>query len=410
MTIGQRIAEQRKKLGLSQEALGEKLGVSRQAISKWESDASVPEIDKLIVLSKLFGVSVGWLLGVEEPQEKAGETTAETQQPLRKAVTDWLKGWELPSAEPEAKGSRLRKLFRWLTPKRLGIVLLVVVQLLMCLELVRCRNLANSAQIYAQIAKNTAETAQFELKSLQESLAREEEAAPGGLLSSYSFDFDPAKDSLKATVTFSAVPYSWQAEAVGYLCISGRGIPPMEIPCQWDGAFLRCAAVLDLAGEVQLCFAVEYGDGSRQLQLLSAPELENADFTQPPIVSGRVDGIKYDAHAKAVLLKGLDVNFHRSDAYADTAITWQTQAILLLADREEVARLNHFDANTHPHDSSLVSGGSGFYAREKLLPNVVLTEGQTVELVLYAELSNGLSAQETIAVWTVGANGTLLAA
>ena len=44
-TLGQRIAERRKMLGLSQEALGEKLGVSRQAISIWESDSAVPEID-----------------------------------------------------------------------------------------------------------------------------------------------------------------------------------------------------------------------------------------------------------------------------------------------------------------------------------------------------------------------------
>jgi len=66
MTTGQRISEKRKELGLSQEALGEKLGVSRQSIYKWESDASLPDIDKLISLSRLFGVTVGWLLGVEE--------------------------------------------------------------------------------------------------------------------------------------------------------------------------------------------------------------------------------------------------------------------------------------------------------------------------------------------------------
>ena len=40
MTVGQRIAQKRKELGLSQEALGERLGVSRQAIYKWESDAA----------------------------------------------------------------------------------------------------------------------------------------------------------------------------------------------------------------------------------------------------------------------------------------------------------------------------------------------------------------------------------
>ena len=59
MTIGQRIAQKRRELSLSQEALGAELGVSRQAIYKWESDAAVPEIDKLITLSRRFGVSVG---------------------------------------------------------------------------------------------------------------------------------------------------------------------------------------------------------------------------------------------------------------------------------------------------------------------------------------------------------------
>lgn len=66
MTIGQRIAQKRRELSFSQEALGQEVGVSRQSIYKWESDAAVPEIDKLIALSRLFGVSVGWLLGVEE--------------------------------------------------------------------------------------------------------------------------------------------------------------------------------------------------------------------------------------------------------------------------------------------------------------------------------------------------------
>ena len=58
LTTGQRIAQHRKLLGLSQEGLGEKVGVSRQAISKWEADAALPDVDKLIILSKLFGVSI----------------------------------------------------------------------------------------------------------------------------------------------------------------------------------------------------------------------------------------------------------------------------------------------------------------------------------------------------------------
>lgn len=66
VTLGQRIQELRKLNGLSQEALGEVLGVTRQAISKWESDLAVPEVDKLIAMSKRFAVPVGVLLGVEE--------------------------------------------------------------------------------------------------------------------------------------------------------------------------------------------------------------------------------------------------------------------------------------------------------------------------------------------------------
>ena len=73
MTIGQRIAQLRKEKGLSQERLGEELGVSRQAISKWEADGAIPEVDKLIALSRLFEIPVGCLLGVEEEPEGEGE-------------------------------------------------------------------------------------------------------------------------------------------------------------------------------------------------------------------------------------------------------------------------------------------------------------------------------------------------
>ena len=51
MTVGERIAQLRKEHTLSQEELGEQLNVSRQAIYKWERNASLPEIEKLIALS-----------------------------------------------------------------------------------------------------------------------------------------------------------------------------------------------------------------------------------------------------------------------------------------------------------------------------------------------------------------------
>ena len=83
MTTGQRIAAKRKERELSQERLGELLGVSRQSIYKWESDASLPEIDKLVAMARLFQVNVGWLLGVEKDSSNAdGETFTEAQRRL----------------------------------------------------------------------------------------------------------------------------------------------------------------------------------------------------------------------------------------------------------------------------------------------------------------------------------------
>ena len=63
MTLGETIRTLRKNAGLSQEALAEKLGVSRQAVSKWENDLSCPDITLLPQLARLFGVTTDELLG-----------------------------------------------------------------------------------------------------------------------------------------------------------------------------------------------------------------------------------------------------------------------------------------------------------------------------------------------------------
>lgn len=60
--ISNRIQEQRKLNGLTQEQLAEKLNVSRQSISKWESNQAFPEIDRIILMSEIFNVSTDYLL------------------------------------------------------------------------------------------------------------------------------------------------------------------------------------------------------------------------------------------------------------------------------------------------------------------------------------------------------------
>lgn len=80
LEIGQRLAEMRKQAGLSQEALAEKLGISRQAVSKWERAESAPDTDNLIALSKLYGVSLDELLLPGQP-EKSQQSPFEEKAP-----------------------------------------------------------------------------------------------------------------------------------------------------------------------------------------------------------------------------------------------------------------------------------------------------------------------------------------
>ena len=80
MELYEKLYELRRASGMSQEELAEKLGVSRQAVSKWESGATQPELPKLIELSKLYSVSVDELLSLEhaKPEQDAAESPVQS--------------------------------------------------------------------------------------------------------------------------------------------------------------------------------------------------------------------------------------------------------------------------------------------------------------------------------------------
>ena len=70
MSFADKIFDLRTKSGLSQEALADRLLVSRQAVSKWESGVTLPETDKLVTISNMFGVSLDYLLKEDKPTKK----------------------------------------------------------------------------------------------------------------------------------------------------------------------------------------------------------------------------------------------------------------------------------------------------------------------------------------------------
>ena len=82
MNLSEKIIYCRKKASLSQEALAELIGVSRQAVSKWETGEAVPEIGKLSLLAKTFGVTTDWLLSNDEAEPAAPA--------MQEGKTNWI--------------------------------------------------------------------------------------------------------------------------------------------------------------------------------------------------------------------------------------------------------------------------------------------------------------------------------
>ena len=92
MNLGESLLNARKSKGLTQEAVAEKLGVSRQTVSKWETGETLPDIRQSKRLAVLYGVTLDELIdfdaGVKEIQEVIDRTTEETS-----ARIDWTKMW-----------------------------------------------------------------------------------------------------------------------------------------------------------------------------------------------------------------------------------------------------------------------------------------------------------------------------
>lgn len=95
MSLREKLIILRDKSGLSQMALANKLGVSRQAVSRWESGDAVPTIDKLKTLAEVYGVSLDWLCSISaspyEPTPTAEEAGDHAAMDSRKKITRKVK-------------------------------------------------------------------------------------------------------------------------------------------------------------------------------------------------------------------------------------------------------------------------------------------------------------------------------
>ena len=391
-TIGQRIAERRKLLGISQEALGEKLGVSRQAISKWESDSAIPEIDKLIALSRLFSVSVGWLLGTEDaPGCDSADTLSEGQL---KTIQDLLGHYLAP-----AKTRRF-----WAALLCLAAMVSIV---LLAVQLFNTQKTMENYQWQLSRLQSDCLSLHGELNDLSSQL----ELVGGSpetssLLSDYSWEVLSMNGSDHGRVFFTLIPKNRQESDAAVVTARRDGQIVASEPCAWDGSAYTTRLVLPPENGYEFYFTITRTVLDESGQLAQKQELQRLQCPEPEQLKRQLAitcGINFEesqyAHRSGdVILRNIAVSVGMPEALTSDQLpqlNWQVRDFVLYKNGQEIDRVSP------PELLSQADASMEFHAsvEQIQLHSGQLAEGDVVEIWLETELSNGYTGRANVCGW-----------
>ena len=399
MTLGQRIAERRKCLGLSQEALGEKIEVSRQAISKWESDGAVPELDKIISLSRLFGVSVGWLLGIEEKSIRKTEDSGLSEEQMR-MVEEIVRRYQ--SEEP---GQSLRKQRRWLAAVICGTVAAVI---LLASYLGGNRRLIDEYSWQLSQLQRDYSILRGELSSLSGRLDQLMEAAEeqDHLLSDYSWEILTMNGSDHGRVFFTLIPKNWEEGATAAIVARRDGQVVKSEECQWDGSAYTGRLILPPENGYEYYFTVTRS-GVNELgapvsvqahQRLQADEAENLKRFLQVACSAKVKEYQLLPKEGEVKLHGVNLTGQMPDWLIKSSEgegSWTECDLVLYMNGEEMERLALLEQFPE------LPGSNQFHVQvdEAVFHYGSLRDGDELEVWLEVALSNWQTGRAFAAGW-----------
>lgn len=391
LTIGQRIAQERKKQNLSQLGLAARLEVSRQAISKWESDAAIPEVDKLITLSQLFGVSVGWLLGVEEAAGSPEESLSDSQF---KIVEELVKKYQ--------------------TPPRPHLTVFHYLFAISASLLIFLFTYGQTSRIEQQLIRT--ETAYQEISTrmaaLESSLLTSD--TPGQLLADYSFDLYPytkTKSTHRVKVSFSAVPNLWNKEDTGYLCISGGdgGTESTRIECGWDNGRLTAEVALDVANGYELYFTVEHQNGSQEQQILEDRRIQL--LAQECAIPIKVERGSFAYQDGGLILTDYTANFTMPAIYenqtSEPSILYCEYRLYRRPQNDSLLQLIRADVMDQLQPSTAIGYRYQVSGEPVRFENVDLANCNHLQLKFYVELSSGVETEIPITIFIPDRKGGL---
>lgn len=273
MTLGQRIQELRKQRGMSQEALGDALGVSRQAVSKWEGDNGIPELDTLIAMSRLFEVTVGQLLGVEEPGEQKSEAANESEENKEDQVEAVLRRY----VEQTTQKDECSWFERWGKTVTEAIVVTTVF-IVMFSMLISLRSTVKLLQHDLSNLQVNVSNSQNNLSGQIRNTIYDVLAEEANLLSTFDWeivDFD--LDNQTATLCLNATMKEYTAGSKLQFCAAWTKVDDTEgkTDGDWvDGPNFQSEITLPLNHNTVISIRVEDADGNIKEQVIQTPLYE----------------------------------------------------------------------------------------------------------------------------------------
>ena len=281
MDLGRRIQELRRGQGLSQERLAEQMAVSRQAISKWESGGAIPEVDKLIQLARLFGVTVDDLLGIAPRPEPQGapmegegppeppEENGETQPPP--SLEERLRALEgmVSALMAERQQGRQQKKWTMYLPLAVTIPALVLTVCFSAYHAGRIQWQLRNLQVDLSRLNNEVINLKYKDTPLRDPVPEEEAAT--GLLADWDISFQDY-DLEAQTISFrlSATPKSLREGVTGEFILARKDGPAVSLPAEAvAGAMFQAAADIPWEGETTVSLSLlDEATGERTLCLL----------------------------------------------------------------------------------------------------------------------------------------------
>ena len=369
LTLGQRIVLKRNELGLSQSALGEQLGVSRQSVFKWESDAAIPEIDKLIGLSRLFGVSLDWLLGIGDAPGTETATPVEPRQDFTERERQIL----------EQLAGRKMALPRWL--KAMAIVAVACAAVAMINS---CISLYQSSRAKAQ-ATALQEQAEQMVEYIQSQLM-----SPTDIIQSFTCRCTPTLNLDSATALIRITPHYYEeTQSAAVLTLLGEEVVAVS-GCSWNGASWETEFELKPANGYRVLFRLTDGTGKEFNQELNGTTLNNLSHNLAWPTNYSVTWKELDVQRESLTFTDMSVKIPLPGIFYGWTDLWERCELVLTNDSgEELCRYDLMHRSAYSAEGNFGGDDVDFTTQTVLLEFAEPELGDHLHLTLDCALTTG---------------------